>query len=372
MIISIFDALTPDQKQKLFGFAKVVQLKKDAVFIREGSQEKTFYCIQSGKVKVYKKTGQNEHLLAYLGPGETVGELALIDDEPRSTSVQCVENSVVYQFDITELSQNPELADIWQLIGGKMGQKLSQRLRSTNEVAVLALKNKLAMSIFSIRMLILLSLYALFLTVIERTKHYLPNTTLPSLFLIIIFSAVALSVIRQSDYPIQFYGLSLNRFFQNGIEAVAYSIPIMLLIVLIKWLAITYISGLNHYPLFDPSAIFNEGVRFDWTIYLVSMLMYLAFCPLQEFIVRGCVQTSLQNLLEGSPNLIAWKAIIISNVIFASAHSHTSLGFALTVFVPGIFWGWLFYRQKTLVGVSLSHSLIGVWAVFLVGFENII
>jgi hypothetical protein len=33
----------------------------------------------------------------------------------------------------------------------------------------------------------------------------------------------------------------------------------------------------------------------------------------------------------------------------------------LLVFVPGLFWGWLYLRHQTLVGVSVSHLLIGLW-----------
>jgi len=369
---SIFKGLTPTQHKRLLDSATLLKMKKNTVFIQEGAKEKTFYYILEGKVTVYRHQDSHDHVLTTLGKGETVGELALIDNAPRSTTVKCLKDCTVYQFDINQLNTDPGLIDVVQILTLNIGQQLSKRLRSTNEVALAALKNKFAMSIFSIRMLILMSLYALFLNLIERSKDYLPNTTFLSLVLIIIFSMVVLSIIRQSGYPIKFYGFTLDHLLKNTVEGVLFSLPIMAFVVLLKWFAITYIVNLNTFPLFDPSAIFNQGVAYNAQVYLISVLMYAAFCPLQEFMVRGCVQTSLQTLLEGSEALVKWKAIIISNLIFASAHSHTSLGFALSVFIPGLFWGWLFYRQKSLVGVSISHILIGVWAVFIVGFENII
>lgn len=111
---------------------------------------------------------------------------------------------------------------------------------------------------------------------------------------------------------------------------------------------------------------------FSWGAYFLFLFLYLLFCPLQEFIVRGCIQTSLQNMIDGRPNFIKWKAIFISNLLFTSAHSHLSLGFALSTFIPGLFWGWLFARQRALTGVCISHVLIGGWAAFVVGFQNII
>jgi CRP/FNR family cyclic AMP-dependent transcriptional regulator len=31
-------------------------------------------------------------------------------------------------------------------------------------------------------------------------------------------------------------------------------------------------------------------------------------------------------------------------------------------FFTGLFWGWLYARQRGLVGVSVSHVLLGMWA----------
>lgn len=369
---SLLSGLTPQQLQRLFAAAHVLKLKKNAVFIQEGSVEFSFYYIFKGEVSVYKHADNHDHVLATLQAGETVGELALVDTAPRSASVKCLSDCTIYQFDLHTLNSNPDLNELLPLFAAKISQGLSDRLRSTNDVAVAALKNKFVISIFSVRMLILMSFYALFLSLIEKSKHYLPNTTLVSLLLISIFSAVVFSIIRQSGYPLKFYGITRDNLVRNAFEGIVLSLPIMALIVLIKWLVITHFTNLHVHALFDPTAIFNQGMPFDLNIYIGSMFMYASFCPLQEFIVRGCVQTSLQTLLVGSTGVVKWNAIIISNLIFASAHSHTSLGFALSVFVPGLFWGWLFYRQKSLVGVSISHTLIGVWAVFIVGFENII
>jgi membrane protease YdiL (CAAX protease family) len=35
--------------------------------------------------------------------------------------------------------------------------------------------------------------------------------------------------------------------------------------------------------------------------------------------------------------------------------------------VPGLFWGWMFARQRSIVGVTVSHIVVGLWANFLVG-----
>lgn len=371
-LCSIFFGLNKKQLRRLLASAEVLSLQKDTVFIEEDVIEHTFFFIKKGCVSVFRKIGAREQAITLLNKKESVGELALIDNKPRSASVKCVSDCILYRFNIEALKKDPNYADIYALICKNLNRQLSQRLRYTNDITLSALKSKFAISIFSVRVLITLALYTLSLSLLSLMKNYFSNTTLISLGLIIIFALVLLSIILQSGYSLKQYGFSLKKPFHIISESIILSFPIMAVIVLIKWLAINYFPHLHNFPLFDPTAIFTNGTMFNLNTYLLALLGYSIFCPVQEFIVRGCIQTSFQQLMTGTKTSIKWKAIIVSNLLFASTHSHTSLGFSLIVFLPGLFWGWLFYRQKSLVGVSISHILIGVWAAFIVGFENII
>jgi membrane protease YdiL (CAAX protease family) len=64
-------------------------------------------------------------------------------------------------------------------------------------------------------------------------------------------------------------------------------------------------------------------------------------------------------------------AILLSNLLFSATHLHISLTLALLVFPMGVFWGWIFARQGSLVGSSVSHAIIGVFGLFVVGFPII-
>jgi membrane protease YdiL (CAAX protease family) len=48
--------------------------------------------------------------------------------------------------------------------------------------------------------------------------------------------------------------------------------------------------------------------------------------------------------------------------MFSVFHEHLGLAFSITGLLPGLFWGWMFSRQRTLVGVSISHAIIGTYA----------
>ena len=58
----------------------------------EGTRSDTVLLVISGRVKVFSSaTEGTEVVLAVRGPGALLGELAAIDDQPRSASVQCME-----------------------------------------------------------------------------------------------------------------------------------------------------------------------------------------------------------------------------------------------------------------------------------------
>jgi hypothetical protein len=65
------------------------------VILRESDFGDTAYVIGQGQVEVSKELdGQNVHL-AYLGVGETFGEMSMIDEKPRSATVTAVSDTVV-------------------------------------------------------------------------------------------------------------------------------------------------------------------------------------------------------------------------------------------------------------------------------------
>ena len=83
------------------------------------------------------------------------------------------------------------------------------------------------------------------------------------------------------------------------------------------------------------------------------------------------IAASLQRLLEGAEHPRTWLAIWLANLSFAMTHAHLALYFIPVVIIPGLFWGWLYARQRSLVGVSVSHVLVGVWGIFIVGGRHL-
>jgi len=67
---------------------------KSAVVLTEGEIGDSLYMIQSGRVKVFMGDEEGrEIILKLLGPGHFFGEMAMIDQQPRSASITTLESS---------------------------------------------------------------------------------------------------------------------------------------------------------------------------------------------------------------------------------------------------------------------------------------
>ena len=76
------------------------------VLLREGDMGESAYIVERGRVEVTKELhGQMVHL-AFLGPGEIIGEMSIIDNKPRSATVIAIEETVARELNREELFYN--------------------------------------------------------------------------------------------------------------------------------------------------------------------------------------------------------------------------------------------------------------------------
>ncbi|MFP4489999.1 MAG: cyclic nucleotide-binding domain-containing protein [Spirochaetaceae bacterium] len=98
--------LAKERMAKIRPYAKVVYLNgsdeeftrtypKDTMIFSEAQPGKELYIIQKGSVKITKIMNDNEVLLALLKQGDIFGEMALLEDKPRSASAVAHEDAVL-------------------------------------------------------------------------------------------------------------------------------------------------------------------------------------------------------------------------------------------------------------------------------------
>ena len=101
------------------------------VLFREGEVGEEMYVIQTGVVQVLKRVGTEERPLATLGRGEFLGEMAILNNKPRTATAVVLEDAKCLVIDAKTLeamiTKNPEIA--LRLI-----KKLARRLDAADEM----------------------------------------------------------------------------------------------------------------------------------------------------------------------------------------------------------------------------------------------
>ena len=104
--VPLFAGLSQKQLGKLL--VKLFEKKYplgETVFM-QGDAGKALFIVLSGKILIVRSGNAADEQVAVLGPGSYFGELALIDDQPRSASARAVETSallILYKSDFDDL-----------------------------------------------------------------------------------------------------------------------------------------------------------------------------------------------------------------------------------------------------------------------------
>jgi len=76
------------------------------IVFRQGDEAGCMYLLYSGAVAVYREGDVERALLDKLGPGDVFGEMALVDEKPRSATVTALEDSVLIPVTASFLKEN--------------------------------------------------------------------------------------------------------------------------------------------------------------------------------------------------------------------------------------------------------------------------
>ncbi len=216
-----------------------------------------------------------------------------------------------------------------------------------------------------------LCFYTFVLDHIQRIRMFLSSTTFITMGLLVVFMTGIVFLILASGYPLYEYGLTLKNWKRAVKEGILFTLPILAGMLLLKWIAITVIPAYHGIPLFDLHAGLNYGVQHisnQHTVWWVTLILYgLILAPLQEILARGGLQGALSLFLTVKHRNII--AALVASMIFSTAHLTFPIHVVMLSFFGGLFWGWLFYRHKSIVGASISHAMLGLWFFWFLGIS---
>ncbi len=129
--VDLFNHLTDEQIGALADQSREVQFKKNAILMTEGDIGESMYVIAAGLVKVFVSDDEGKELVLYeQGAGAVIGDIALLDDAPRSASVATLESTAAIMISkkdfLAVLQSSPDMA-----LG--IIRSLTQRLRQATE-----------------------------------------------------------------------------------------------------------------------------------------------------------------------------------------------------------------------------------------------
>jgi CRP/FNR family transcriptional regulator len=139
-IIPLFAGLSEEQLKIIISAAREVEYKKGDIIFQDGDEGKGFYVIISGKIKIFKLSGEGkEQILHIFGSGEPIAEVPIFEGRSFPANAQALEKSRLVFFSrknfVDLIKNDPSLAL-------NMLAVLSRRLRQlTLMVESLSLKD---------------------------------------------------------------------------------------------------------------------------------------------------------------------------------------------------------------------------------------
>ena len=124
--VDLFETIPGEILSKIARISVEIETEENEIIFDEGDHGDSLFVIISGKVNVT----QNDNSIAVLGSGKCIGEMALLDQEPRSARATSFEDSIllkIHQEGFYELmASNPDIMK--QIV-----KMLTRRVRMMNK-----------------------------------------------------------------------------------------------------------------------------------------------------------------------------------------------------------------------------------------------
>ena len=141
----LFPVLTPEALEELKGYGEVLSLEPGQQILVEGVTNYPFIAVLEGQIRITKRVGPDEQLLAFHGPGGFVGEISMLTGTPSLASGRAVEASKVIRIENSVIRRLiAEHSDIGEMIMSAMSRRREELTAFLLEHEKLAALGKLS------------------------------------------------------------------------------------------------------------------------------------------------------------------------------------------------------------------------------------
>jgi CRP/FNR family transcriptional regulator, cyclic AMP receptor protein len=129
--VPVFSTLSGDELERVARVTMPRRFDPGEVVFKEGDEGSTCYIVRSGRARAIREHPDGRSItLAHFGPGDIFGEMAMLDGERRSATVETTEGTEAIAILSTDMHR---LLHEYPDISVKLIAALGQRLRDTNE-----------------------------------------------------------------------------------------------------------------------------------------------------------------------------------------------------------------------------------------------
>jgi CRP-like cAMP-binding protein len=136
--VPIFAGLPERVLARVLEVARVVPLDDGQELVGEGDLARSMFVVREGVLEILKR-GRNgaEFCVALLKVGDCVGEMSLVDIQPRSATVRARGAALLYALDQAELAKlyGTDL-EAYALLVHNIAREISRRLRCADQLLV--------------------------------------------------------------------------------------------------------------------------------------------------------------------------------------------------------------------------------------------
>ena len=134
--------LSPADLEALMSSAEVISRYPRSHLFRQGDSAESAYLIKEGTVDLYRGEGNRRDVIARIGPGSVLGDIAMFTQEPYISSARAVTHVVAFQFArdrlLPELARSPAICLRWLVASLTQLERTQRRVIGLMNKTVLA------------------------------------------------------------------------------------------------------------------------------------------------------------------------------------------------------------------------------------------
>jgi CRP-like cAMP-binding protein len=295
----LFADIVPEQLRAVAASATIENHPAGSIIIEEDTPSDYFYLIVEGRVDIYRE--EKHLLLESLSTGAVFGLLSIIENKPRSATVEARVPSILIKLDLKYIANSLDQGkEIYNTIVINHINDLATIIRSTNLLAVQSMKTgmeefkkRISVGNFFSSAILIVAAYSFFTRLALDYVKSLTTTTFVTSALLAISAVIVVFMMHSTPYSWTDYGFTLKNWRSALADTLVKTSIFIVALTILKWLLT--VAELAPAPVFS----FPFFRRYPFLFALGIVVTYALFCILQEIILRSAVQHSLMHFLTG-------------------------------------------------------------------------